>query len=261
LVLKNRVFLPLMSFASSLDYFYDSILTVVYPQACGVCAGSVESRADGCACSNCWSATAIVSGAQAICWKCGLPAPVTALPIQPELIRCGHCDAESFAAARSCGLYEKALRASVLALKRQPHVPRRLAQLLESVARIAPLDRAERIIPVPLHPHRLKVRGFNQAEVIGSELARRLRCGLDSSTLVRVLHTDRHRAGMDAPARRETVAGAFEVRHPRVIAGESILLVDDVFTTGATVSACARALLSDGAKEVLVLTIARVPYW
>jgi predicted amidophosphoribosyltransferase len=62
---------------------------------------------------------------------------------------------------------------------------------------------------------------------------------------------------MDAKARRETVEGAFDVRHPRLIAGESILLVDDVFTTGATASACASALINAGAKEVLVLTIAR----
>ena len=62
---------------------------------------------------------------------------------------------------------------------------------------------------------------------------------------------------MDAQARRESVADAFVVRQPQVIAGEHILLVDDVFTTGATVSASARALLAAGAEQVLVLTIAR----
>jgi predicted amidophosphoribosyltransferase len=62
---------------------------------------------------------------------------------------------------------------------------------------------------------------------------------------------------MDAKGRRDTVAGAFQVTHPRLVAGEDILLVDDVFTTGATVSACAETLLGAGAKSVFVLTIGR----
>ncbi|HEX5707797.1 MAG TPA: phosphoribosyltransferase family protein, partial [Pyrinomonadaceae bacterium] len=70
-------------------------------------------------------------------------------------------------------------------------------------------------------------------------------------------HAARHRTGMDARGRRESVEGVFAVTRPRLVSGESILLVDDVLTTGATVSACASALRSAGAREVLVLTIAR----
>ena len=66
---------------------------------------------------------------------------------------------------------------------------------------------------------------------------------------------------MDARGRRETVARAFAVRYPRLIAEEQILLVDDVFTTGATVSSCAAALIAEGAKSVFVLTIARPVYY
>jgi predicted amidophosphoribosyltransferase len=80
---------------------------------------------------------------------------------------------------------------------------------------------------------------------------------LDEVSVVRTQHTDRYRAGMDAKDRRKTVEDAFEVRHSRLVSGEHILLVDDVFTTGATVSSCANALKNAGAKEVFVLTIAR----
>ena len=75
--------------------------------------------------------------------------------------------------------------------------------------------------------------------------------------MIRTSHTERHRAGMDVKDRSKTVENAFAVRHPALIAGEKVLLVDDVFTTGATVSSCAQVLLEAGATEIYVLTIAR----
>jgi ComF family protein len=127
-----------------------------------------------------------------------------------------------------------------------------------SVQQTPPLNTASRIVPVPLHPQRLRERGFNQAQLLAEAVASRTKLPLDKSSLVRTLHTARHRAGLDAEARRETVRGAFTVRSPRLIAGERILLVDDVLTTGATVSACAQALTEAGAIDVFVLTLGRV---
>jgi predicted amidophosphoribosyltransferase len=80
---------------------------------------------------------------------------------------------------------------------------------------------------------------------------------VDEHSVVRRIHTERHRAGMDAKARHQSVANAFTVRYPKSIAGKCVLLVDDVFTTGATVSACAAVLKEAGAGEMFVLTIAR----
>ena len=93
--------------------------------------------------------------------------------------------------------------------------------------------------------------------MIAQALSSRLRLPFDEGTLVRVSASERYRAGLDAKGRLDTVAGAFEVRRPRLITNENILLVDDVFTTGATVSACAEVLVTAGAKNVYVLTIAR----
>ncbi len=120
-----------------------------------------------------------------------------------------------------------------------------------------PLSAATRIIPVPLHPERERERGFNQSAALGRALAQLTNLPLDEQSLTRVSHTAKHRAGMDARARRETVAGAFLVKRPRLIAGERVLLIDDVFTTGATVSECAFVLKAAGASSVFVLTIAR----
>ncbi len=162
-----------------------------------------------------------------------------------------------FTAARAAGIYEGALRESVLLLKRQPYAPQQVESLLTDVVRREPLSLSTRVVPVPLHPKRLKTRGFNQASVIGQTMSKVLKLPLDEVSLVRVSTTEKYRAGMDTKGRRDTVAGAFRVVHPRIVAGENILLVDDVFTTGATISACAEVLTTAGARNVFVLTIGR----
>ena len=240
-----------------LSHLYDAALALVYPQACGVCTASVESRHDGVACASCWRATRLFDEQDTLCWKCGAFTEAAVKEDVRKSIRCGECDHDEFSAARACGFYEGALRASVLELKRQPHVVARLARLMLATQQRAPLNSANLIIPVPLHSVRERERGFNQAALIARELARLSQLPLDEHSVVRRVHTERHRAGMDARARRDSVAEAFDIRHPKLVAGQRVLLVDDVFTTGATVAACAAVLKEAGAEEVFVLTIAR----
>jgi ComF family protein len=202
-----------------LTAFTDALLAVLYPQLCRVCGASVERRRYGVACESCWKKTSLCENQCAIGW------------------------------------YEGALRESILMLKREPYLPKHLADLLiEAANRFADVTR---IVPVPLHEERLRMRGFNQASIIARELSRALRLPLDETSLVRVSSAEKYRTGLDAQGRQETVAKAFQVRHPRVVEGEEILLVDDVFTTGATVSSCADALITAGAKSVLIMTLAR----
>ena len=231
----------------NLTRIYDAVLTLAYPQVCVICGRSVEQRRFGGVCEACWKGTRIFADDERICLKCGAP----------DQERCGRCEELVFTAARAAGSYEGALRESVLLLKRQPYLPRHVEGLLEVVVRREPLSRSTRVIPVPLHPKRLKTRGFNQASIIGQTVSKVLKLPLDEVSLVRVLTTEKYRAGMDTKGRRDTVAGAFRVVHPRLIAGENILLVDDVFTTGATISACAEALMAAGPRNVFVLTIGR----
>ena len=240
---------------------YDSLLSIIYPQACEICGESVECRKFGIACERCWQKTQIFTDRDTLCWKCGLPSIGFVTPEKREQVRCRRCDHNVFTAARACGVYEGALKASILALKREPHICRHLVELLSLAQKQHPLTSATRIIPVPLHPKRQKTRGFNQAALLANAVCRANAAILDERSLVRTSHTEQHRAGMDARDRQKTVESAFEVLYPAVIAGESILLVDDVFTTGATVSACSRALLDAGAVEVFALTLARpFPY-
>jgi ComF family protein len=155
------------------------------------------------------------------------------------------------------GRYEGALRESVLMLKRRPDVPRHVENLLVAAAAREPLKESTTVMPVPLHSKRLRARGFNQASVLAQALSKSLRLPVDDVSLVRVSESEKYRAGLDVKGRRDTVAGAFKVTHPRLVAAQDVLLVDDVFTTGATVSACAEALTVAGARSVFVLTLAR----
>ncbi len=240
-----------------IDSLYDAVLALFYPQACEVCGASVEARRDGRVCAACWQETRIFAEDDALCWKCGAVTHAT-VPTEKRMdVRCRRCEGDAYDGARACGAYQGALRAAVLALKREAHVPSRVAQLLYETQRRAPLSAATRLVPVPLHPERQRQRGFNQAAILGRALADLTKLPLDEWSLVRTRHTERHRAGMDAQARRESVSEAFEVVRPRLIENESILLLDDVLTTGATVSACAAALKTAGARSVFVLTLAR----
>jgi len=241
----------------SLSTLYDAALALVYPRACAVCRRSVESRNDGVACAVCWEAARLITAGDTLCWKCGVVTLARVSEKRRTTIRCRKCDQDSFDAARACGFYEGALRASVLELKRTPRVGPRLVQLMLAIQQREPLDTAEIIIPVPLHRERERERGFNQAVLLARELARVSRLPLDEHSVVRRIHTERHRAGMDSKARHQSVAGAFAVRHRDSIEGRRVLLIDDVYTTGATVSECAAALKDAGAGKVFVLTIAR----
>lgn len=240
---------------------YDALLALAYPQACAVCnVRGVERRADVPACEVCWDETRLFTNKDALCQKCGVPARdvVKNREVDPADIFCRRCDAESFTRARAVGVYDKALRAAVLELKRTPHVGARLRGLLASAAKeFGFVETAERIVPVPLSGEREQERGFNQAAIIGRALERETGLICDEHSLVRAKHTGALHAGMDRQGRRAAVEAAFVVARPRLIIGKNILLVDDVLTTGATVSAAATALLAAGARDVCVLTIAR----
>jgi ComF family protein len=247
----------LASTIHQLSSIYDATLALVYPQACAVCGASVESRHDGVACATCWQVTRVFTEDDTLCWKCGKFTEAAVDTDKRQSIRCRQCNDDEFTGARACGFYEGALRASILQLKREPHVASRLAHLMLAAQRRAPIISANLIIPVPLHPERERERGFNQALLLAKELSRLSGLPLDEHAMVRRSHTGRHRAGMDAKARRQSVAGAFALRHSDLVEGRRVLLVDDVFTTGATVSAGAKVLKESGAREVLVLTVAR----
>jgi ComF family protein len=132
---------------------------------------------------------------------------------------------------------------------------RTLGRLLTETAAGLRLQ-AEVIIPVPLHPSRLRERGFNQSLLLADRLARQADVPLQYTNLVRVRQTPAQ-TELRRAARAKNLRRAFAVSRPDDVAGRRILLVDDVYTTGTTVNECAKALRKAGAADVTVLTLAR----
>ncbi|HEY8459531.1 MAG TPA: ComF family protein [Blastocatellia bacterium] len=242
----------------------DAAVATLYPSVCRVCGGVIESWRDGVACSACWreiewddSGVREKWSKWPKCAKCWTPLP-DAPGVEAGPRRCGRCDHFAFDFVRCCGPYRGAMRETVLRLKREPHVPARLRSLLRRAFDALPdSGLIESVIPTPLYPERLAERGFNQAEVIARELASVTGLRVNSTAVIRVKRTERHRAGMGARERARSLDQAFRVRAPRLVEGRVALLVDDVMTTGSTAGEIARVLLESGAKTVNILTLAR----
>ncbi len=175
---------------------------------------------------------------------------------------CGGCRRRPFpfSQAFAAVAYGGALTQAILRFKHggHRHLARPLAALLAPILRAAGEQGLDAILPVPLHPRRLRQRGYNQAlELVratagqGMPLGVRVLCGALSRTI------ETPTLGHQSPAlRRKIVANAFVARPP-VVTGKRILVVDDVMTTGATLAECARTLLAAGASKVMVAALAR----
>ena len=237
------------------------ILDLLLPPRCLACGGLVERQ--GALCAPCWAAITFV--ADPLCRCCGLPFAFDPESDAPGLagaaLDCGACLAEPppFARARAVMRYDDASRPLLLGFKhgdRTEAAPPFAAWMARSGAEL--LAEAELIAPVPLHWRRLVARRYNQAALLSGSLAG---CGgipaLPDLLLRRRPTPSQGR--LSRAERQRNVAGAFAVNPRRAAAlrGRRLLLVDDVMTTGATVSACARVALRAGAAAVDVLVLAR----
>lgn len=157
---------------------------------------------------------------------------------------------------RSVLYFDGALRAAIHALKyrRAREIADVLGEMMGDYWRAHPLP-ADVIVPVPLHPSRQRVRGYNQSELLARKLAQAAELPVRDDLLMRVRATA-PQVELGAEERRENVRGAFRCQDESA-AGLRILLIDDVCTTGATLEACSQALRAGGADSVWALTLAR----
>ena len=227
-------------------------LDTLLPPQCLGCRALVDEP--GTLCSVCWGEITFLGPPQ--CHVCGLPFEYDL----GEGALCGACArrAPVYRRARSALAYDQASRGLVIAFKHAdrtdaaPAYGRWLARAGRGL-----IAESDLIAPVPLHWTRLFARRYNQAALLAQVLGRLSGLPVATDLLVRRRRTP-SQGGLSPYRRRRNVQGAFAVDPKRRLEGRRVLLVDDVFTTGATAAACCRALLKAGAGSVDVLTLARV---
>jgi ComF family protein len=230
-------------------------LDFLYPRVCAVCGGEPESARN-----LCWDCGRAVEfqGTGSFCSRCGRNVPAPSGPFV-----CTQCreNPPAFDLARSAARFQGPVRelAHDLKYRGASHLVPDLVDFLEAaVLRHYADERIDAVCPVPLHPSRQRKRGYNQSALLGAELAARLGIPVFPDALRRVRDTPTQ-TRLGAAARRRNVADAFAV-HPLLpgwFESRRLLLLDDVMTTGATLSECAKALRAAGAERVLALSVAR----
>jgi ComF family protein len=261
----------------------DALAALVFPAPCRICEATLLTASHIPVCAECLASLAPFTGPQ--CRQCGRPygahmqpevgsrksevGPQTSVRATLDALQAPLCHlcrrgVYAFDVARSYAPYNDAMVRAIVLLKYHAVTPLGDwfgARLAELAAREPDTFAADAVVPVPLHPLRQRERGFNQAELIARPLARGLGLPLSPLLLVRT----KPRPDKLKLTRRErwmTVRGAYGVQQGSQVDKLRVLLVDDVFTTGATLDACARVLRQAGAARIAGITVARVaPNW
>jgi len=251
-----------------LNAIAESLFTTLFPSDCRLCGEPLVRISRLPVCESCLTAIRPIDGLA--CGICGerLTSRYTVSSLD-GIARCGNCERQNpaFTKAVAYGSYDGGLRELIHLLKYDHVRPAAgvLGRMLaEALCNLQPSfgDRLPLIIPVPLHREKARQRGFNQSELIARSA---MKAGVGDvpqlevnvSAVARVRTTE-SQTGLTRHQRLENIRGAFAVIRPEEVDGRDIVLVDDVFTTGTTVSECARVLRKAGAEQVWAATVARV---
>ncbi|HID29475.1 MAG TPA: ComF family protein [Desulfobacterales bacterium] len=247
-----------------------AFLHAIFPPRCLICSAYYNCRSDlagtGASdwvsdltapyfCESCREG--LLQIASPFCSRCGLPF----VSREGDNHTCSECLLEKkyYRRARTFGVYDGSLMEAIHLLKyrKKTSLSRPLSALArETFLQFWDINTIDLLVSVPLHVKRLRERGFNQAHLLIRNWAKQDGIPLDSLTLSRGRWTE-PQTTLSRAERRKNIKGAFTVRHPKTIKSRKVLLVDDVYTTGATVNECARVLMKAGAEFVDVLTLAR----
>jgi ComF family protein len=245
----------------------DSVVSVVLPANCRVCGESLFRLTGVPVCSSCWND--LPPQSRLLCFCCGEDVGVSDFGETPgDGVLCRRCRLAppAFERAVAHGVYQGALRSLLHLLKYEGLEPiaERLGALIAArIAALPDLPGKMLVVPVPLFRARRRERGFNQAELLARSTTRamhRIRTAWEDEFAPGVLARQRatqSQAGLSMSERRRNLRGAFFVPDPGRVQGRDVLLIDDIYTTGATARACSQALKRAGAASVWVATAAR----
>lgn len=228
----------------------------VLPADCAACGVPLTTDPIPLFCTTCWDTIAPLELAR--CSQCDRPLPSPVAVTYSPSLRCHHCTVRppSYEKAWTLYPYLPPLQDAICLFKYRGKVSlaKPLGRLMID-ALPASLD-ADLVIPVPLHPSRLREREFNQSLLLADQLAAHAALPVSFTNLVRLTASE-PQSTLSRKERMKNLRRAFAVRHPSLIAKKRILLIDDVFTTGTTVNECAKVLRKAGAETVFALTLAR----
>lgn len=237
-----------------------ALLDFLLPPRCRLCEARTAGEPIPWVCQRCWLAIDYITAPT--CYQCGQPFAAPPEGIASSIHRCGACllHPPPYERARAVGLYCGVLRGAIHAMKYQ-----RIYGLVEPLAALLYAQFAfhwgtqapDALVPIPLHRHRLREREFDQAYALAACLSRDTGIPLWPDILVRHRSTA-SQVGLNAEQRRRNVRGAFTLRDAQSCQEKTLLLIDDVYTTGATVQECARLFRRAGAARVEVYALARV---
>ncbi|MGD9495052.1 MAG: double zinc ribbon domain-containing protein [Armatimonadota bacterium] len=238
----------------------DELLDLLFPPRCQVC----DTLGSDPICATCLASIEFIG--EHACAYCGQPLP----PSASSAALCADClEGRHISGARAAGLHAAGLREAIVRFKYDGRT--RLAEPLAAMlARVIvaeaergglPLSECAALVPVPLHPARRAWRGFDQAELLCRLMREAVGMPVWGDVLARVRNTI-PQVRLRGASRLANVRGAFAARRPWKLRGRAVILVDDVFTTGATMGECARVLRESGAVAVYALTVSRAaPRW
>ncbi len=226
------------------------------PVDCATCGASLSDDPIPLFCASCWATISPLIPSR--CARCDRPfASPVAMAYSPGHV-CQACTEHPPSYTRAWTLYPylPPLQDAICLLKYRGKVALASALARLMIDRLPPLDSVDLIVPVPLHARRLREREFNQSLLLADRIAQHVKIPMCFTNLIRIAASPAQTT-LSRKGRLKNLRGAFALRDSQSIAGKRILLIDDVFTTGATVNECAKTLRKAGSGDVFALTLAR----
>ena len=236
--------------SSQLRDIFETAIVFLYPAKCRACDDFLGVAPVPYICTNCWQDVQFLEPPWCdICGTPGVDGLCDACAISPP----------RYGKLRTIALYQTTLQQAIHLFKfeKKKAFARHLIQLMNAhIPSDCSIAGYDFVLPIPIHKKRLRERGFNQATLLADGLAKVEGVPVLTDVLVRKRHTVAQ-SSLDSAARQQNIVGAFEVRNPNIISGKQLLVVDDVFTTGATIGEAVSELWTADPAEIDVLTLAR----